>query len=215
MIITIFTDNDKSWFIQYGNILLNRLCSLGHSVKYINNKMEISNGDICFILSCSKIINKEFLLRNKHNIVVHASDLPLGKGFSPLQWQILENNEEIVLTLFEAAEIADAGPFYLKDKIKFSGIELYNEMRTLLAEKIIEMCINYVRNLDGLIPVEQAGKESFYRKRNEDDDRVDPEKSIAEQFNHFRIADNDNFPLWFIHKNRKYYLRISAESEKY
>lgn len=46
MKITILTDNKNSWFIPFGFILQERL-SLKHNVKYINNKHDIENGDIC------------------------------------------------------------------------------------------------------------------------------------------------------------------------
>ena len=90
MLITILTDNSKSWFVAFGNELKNELEKSGNDVIYVFDKNEIREGDICFILSCTRIIDEEFLKRNKNNIVVHASDLPDGKGFSPLQWQILE-----------------------------------------------------------------------------------------------------------------------------
>lgn len=208
MKITILTDNKKSWLIPFGLILQQKLESLGNSVKYVFNKEEIENGDICFLLSCSRIIEENYLSRNKNNIVIHASDLPKGKGFSPLQWQILEGKNEIVVTLFEAAKEVDAGPFYLKDKIFFTGNELYPELREKLGQKIIEMAIKFIINKENLTPQEQVGEETFYRKRTEKDDEIDPYKSIAEQFDHFRIANNDENPLWFSLRNRKYILKI-------
>jgi len=51
---------------------------------------------IVFILGYHKIIKKEYLKNNKYNIVVHESDLPKGKGWVPLFWQILEGKNEIV-----------------------------------------------------------------------------------------------------------------------
>ena len=49
------------------------------------------NFDILFILSYHKILSKNILKNNKHNIVIHASNLPKGKGFAPFFHQILEN----------------------------------------------------------------------------------------------------------------------------
>jgi len=33
--------------------------------------------------------NYNFKLKNKLNLVIHSSDLPKGKSFAPIQWQIL------------------------------------------------------------------------------------------------------------------------------
>ena len=41
-----------------------------------------------FLLSCSKKLKN--LKAYDHNIVIHANDLPRGKGWSPLTWQVLE-----------------------------------------------------------------------------------------------------------------------------
>lgn len=212
MKITILTDNKHSWFVPFGKILEDELKRNGHSVNYVFNKKEIRKGDICFLLSCSRIVNNEYLKRNKSNIVVHASDLPKGKGFSPLQWQILEGKNEIPVTLFEVVEKVDAGPYYLKEKIVFDGTELYSELRSKLGKKIIDMCIYYVDNFVKLKPIEQKGDETFYRRRTVKDDKIDPYKSIVEQFNHFRIADNDNFPLWFEYKGTKYNVFIKKSN---
>lgn len=214
MIITILTDDEKSWFIQFGNELKNELVKSGHDVIYIFDKKNIREGDICFILSCTGIIETNYLSRNQNNIVVHASDLPKGKGFSPLQWQILEGKDEIVITLFEAAARVDAGPYYFKDKIKFNGTELYDELRLVLGSKIIEMCLHYTANKNKLIPTEQTGEETFYKKRSATDDEIDPAKTIAEHFNHFRIADNENHPLYFKYLGKSYILKIYLKPGK-
>jgi len=208
MRITILTDNEESWFIEYGNKLLEILVSKGHDVEYVFNKSNIRRGDISFLLSCSNIVNTEYLKLNNYNIVVHASDLPQGKGFSPLQWQILNGQNEITLTLFEAVKEVDAGPYYLKDKIKFIGTELYQELRESLGNKIIEMCSNFVDNFNELKPIDQKGVSTYFSRRTIRDDIIDVDKTIREQFNHFRIADNEKFPLWFEYLGNKYYIKI-------
>ncbi|MEO6694986.1 MAG: methionyl-tRNA formyltransferase [Ignavibacteria bacterium] len=208
MKITIITDDLKSWFIPYGNELMILLSEKGHDVTYVHNKNDIERGDICFILSCISIMNEGYLAMNKNNIVVHASDLPRGKGFSPMQWQVLEGRDEIVLTLFEARKEFDAGPFYFKKVLKLNGTELYIEMREKLGTIMIAMCTSFIEDIDKLNPTEQTGNETFYHRRTTKDDELDIKKSIEEQFNHFRIADNDNHPLHFKYKNRNYILKI-------
>ena len=208
MQLSIIT-NKNSWFVKFGKELQYNLEKLGHQVSFVHFISDVKKGDICFILSFSKIVNELTLKKNINNIVVHASDLPAGKGFSPMQWSVFEGNNHIILTLFEAIKEFDAGPYYLKDSVVFEGFELYEEMREIIGDKIVEMCLNYVNNRSQLVPKKQDGIESFYKKRSLVDDEIDPSKSIKEQFNHFRIADNKNFPLYFYyngHKLTNYYL---------
>lgn len=213
MKITLLTDNENSWFVPYGRSLQQQLSDQGHEVVYVFNVKDVCNGDVCFLLSCVRLVPAAVLSLNRNNIVVHASDLPKGKGFSPLQWQILEGRNEIPLTLFEVVENADAGPYYIKDVISFKGTELLEEMRQTMAEKILEMCVRFIGNFDSIQAIDQSGEETFYRKRTAADDELDVNKTIEAQFNHLRIADNEKFPLYFRHKDEKYILKIYRESD--
>lgn len=208
MKITILTDSPKSWFIPFGRELQQQLQSAGHEADYVFSAADVPAGDLCFLLSCVRLVPATVLALNKRNIVVHASDLPQGKGFSPLQWQIAEGRNDIVLTLFEVVEAVDAGPYYLKETMRFDGSELLEELHQKMARAIIDLCVRFVAQYDELQPVEQSGTESFYRRRTAADDELDVNKTIAEQFDHLRIANNDTYPLYFKYKGNKYILKI-------
>lgn len=202
--ISILVDDPHSWFITYANDLCSNLSDIGNECCVYNSTKDIPVSDICFMLSCTKIVRKDFLDRNKHNIVVHASDLPRGKGFTPLKWQILEGVNDIPLTLFEAVEACDAGPYYIKDTIHFNGHELIKEMQHVMALKIIDMCLRFTTHVDELSPIVQSGESTYYPRFKKEDDCLDVNKTIAEHFNHFRIADNDRFPLFFEMNGHRY-----------
>ena len=42
--------------------------------------------------------------------MIHESDLPHGKGWSPIQWQILEGSDSITITLLDAEDKVDSQP---------------------------------------------------------------------------------------------------------
>lgn len=211
MKITILVDDDKSWFVPYAKDLKEQLKSRGWDAELIHSLEAAEGGDICFLLSCTGIVKREFLEKYLHNIVVHASDLPKGKGFTPMKRQILEGRNDIVLTLFEAVESVDAGGYYIKETIHFNGTELLGELHRVMAEKVNYMCMLFAADPDKYAIVEQQGEESFYPRFSREDDRIDIYKSIDEQFNHFRIADNERYPLWFERKGKKYILKIEED----
>ena len=91
--ITILVDDEKSWFIPYAKKLKTNLEKKNMHVSLIHDQNQAKAGEISFLLSCSKIVGNEFLEKFDHNIVVHASDLPQGKGFTPMKWQILGAGE--------------------------------------------------------------------------------------------------------------------------
>lgn len=210
LIISVLTDK-TSWMNQYNIELEQKLKELGHCVHLINSKDELVEGDIAFFLSCFEIIKKDKLKLNKNNIVVHASKLPEGKGWSPMSWQILEGKNNIPITLFEADENVDAGVIYLQDELILNGTELIAEWQELLGEKIVGMCINYVKNYNLLEPKAQDGQESFYSKRTPQNSALDVNKTIKEQFNLLRIVNNESYPAFFEINGQKFKLKI----EKY
>lgn len=193
--ITILT-NRTSWMNKYSLKLKFILEKDGHTVNLIDSRENIKTGDIAFLLSCFEIIPEKYLKLNNNNIVVHASKLPKGKGWSPASWQILENKNEIPLTLFEAVNAVDAGKIYIQDKINLYGTELIDEWQAKLGEKIVEMCIEYIKDYP-MSGKEQTGESTFYPKRTPKDSELDINKTIKEQFNLLRIVDNEKYPAYF------------------
>ncbi|MBF0328715.1 MAG: methionyl-tRNA formyltransferase [Nitrospirae bacterium] len=209
MHITILSDSD-SWIGEYIPELANKLVKDNHSVSIVHNSNEILPGDIAFFLSCGQIVSREVLSRNRHNLVIHESDLPSGKGWAPLTWQILEGKSEIPVCLLEASEYVDSGKIYIKDVMKFNGTELAGELRRIQAETTIRMCIRFINEYPGIVEkgVEQYGESTFYKKRSKKDSKLNPDKTIKEQFNLFRVADNERYPAFFEIEGEIYLLKI-------
>ena len=205
MNIAILT-SDNQWFVPYAQILSKQIQD---AKLFYNHQDIIDNYDIVFILSYHKIIEEDCLKKHKHNIVIHASKLPEGKGWSPLFWQVLEGKNEIPFTMFEALNRADDGDIYMQEKLQLTGNELNQELRKKQAYKTIEMCLDFLNNYKIYkTPKKQNGAESFYNKRTKKDSELDINKSIKEQFNLLRVVDNDEYPVFFTINNNKYKLSI-------
>jgi methionyl-tRNA formyltransferase len=203
-----------SWFVPYAEDLRDYLKWLSYEVSLFFRHEEITcKFDVLFILSYFRKVPKCILLKNRYNLVVHESNLPQGKGWAPLFWQILEGKNKIPVVLFEATEEIDGGKIFLKDFIELSGYELHDEIRRKQAKKTLEMCIKFLKQYRYLKPVVQIGEETFYPKRTPLDSQLDVDKTIREQFNLLRIVDNENYPAFFIIDGHKYILKI-YEGEK-
>ena len=179
-----------------------------YSFKYYFSTKGVTPNDVIFILGYTKILNEDFLSKNKLNLVVHESALPKGKGFSPVQWQILEGKNTITVSLIEAICDLDAGDILFTSKIELDGYELFGEIRKKQADATISLITAFLQKYPDYNRKEQVGKETIYHRRRENDDQLDPDKTIREQFNHFRIANNDDYPLFFKIDGHKYFLKI-------
>ena len=166
--------------------------------------------NFCFCLSFSQILPSALRERFEHTLVVHESDLPQGKGWSPLTWQILEGANRIPVTLIEAAARVDSGPIYAKRWLEFQGNELIDELRAGQAEATHQLCRwfvdRYPQNAEQARS--QQGEESFYPRRRPADSRLDADKSLTEQFELLRVVDNDHYPAFFELRGNTYRLTI-------
>jgi len=206
--IAILTTSNQ-WFEEYAMKFASEIsCAL-----YFDHK-NLQCFDIVFILGYHKIVPKEILNKNKLNLVIHESPLPKGKGWAPLFWQILEEKNEIVFSMFEAAEGVDNGNIYMQKTLKLTGYELHDEIRQKQAELTLQMCKKFIQNFDKCkIATPQKGEKSFYPKRTLKDSKLDINKTIKEQFNLLRICNNENYPAFFEIDSHKYVLKIEKYGE--
>jgi len=205
--ITILVDND-SWILPYAEKLNNALCDLGYSSCIVRDHDLVKEGWVNFMLGCVNITPTYVLNRNKHNLVVHESALPQGKGFAPMTWQILEGKTQIPICLIEACEKVDAGNIWITDFIALDGTELSDEWRKKQGEKTLQICLRFVNEYEGLTSLAQSGEATFYKRRSQNDSELDVNKSIKDQFNLLRVVDNDRYPGYFYINDQKYILKI-------
>ncbi|NCC05412.1 MAG: UDP-2,4-diacetamido-2,4,6-trideoxy-beta-L-altropyranose hydrolase, partial [Proteobacteria bacterium] len=189
--IAVCTDRG-SWINESVPKLILSWLAEGHSVSWSHDASTLPGGDLCFYLSYGRIVDAKTRSRYGNNLVVHASDLPKGRGWSPASWLILEGAERLPVTLLEAVDAVDAGPIYLQKRIPLHGAELIDDWRDLVADATIDLARSFVSRHPEILHEarEQAGDSSSYPRRRNTDSELDSTKTLAEQFNHLRIVDN-------------------------
>ena len=178
---------------------------------FSENYKKVKNFDIVFILGYTKILNNNFLKENKLNLIVHESDLPKGKGFAPVQWQILDNKNKIPICLIEADKKYDSGKIYLKNYFTIKKTDLYNEIRDHQSNATIKIIKNFLKLYPNLSSKAQKGKSTYFKKREKKHSQISINKSLKSQFNILRISNNYNWPAYFYFKGVKYILKIEKE----
>ena len=103
-----------------------------HSVELLSDVSALSGGDILLLISCGEIVPEETRKKYRAALVIHASDLPVGRGWSPLVWQILQGKHDIAVSLLEAADPVDSGAVLTKRWLHFNGTELFDEINAAL-----------------------------------------------------------------------------------
>jgi methionyl-tRNA formyltransferase len=185
-----------------------RLVLDGEQARFCSDAEQVGGGGIAFYLGCIRVTPREILERNPRNLVVHESDLPQGRGFSPMTWQILQGRTSIPVCLLEAVDEVDGGPVIYRDALHFAGHELIDELRAALGAKTLDLCLRFLSEPLPLRGEPQCGVPSRYPRRHPLDSKLDPHKSFAEQFNLLRVVDNQRYPAFFELHGWRYKIQI-------
>jgi len=205
--VTVVVDND-SWILPFAKQLVEDVMANGDVAVLARSHDDIPAGEIAFYLGCVKITPPGVLARNKRNLVVHASDLPKGRGFSPLTWQIIEGLNAFPICLILANERVDEGPVVYRQLIELNGDEVLKELHDVVGDLHVSMAMRYLMDSQEPENHEQTGEPTYHRRRRPKDSRLDPHKTIAEQFNLLRTVDNDKYPAFFDYLGCRYVLKI-------
>lgn len=189
--------------------------SFEHEVTLVNKVEDIrERGDILFLISCSEIVKSNYRDFFRYSLVLHASDLPSGRGWNPHIWQVVNGDNHITLSLLNAEDTVDTGDIWKQKVIELNGYELYDEINDYLFTAELELIDWACENILHSTPHLQGNiASSYYRLRTPEDSQLDVNKSIAEQFNLLRVCDPNRFPAFFYIDNQKYIIHLTKAEE--
>ncbi|WP_206021895.1 hypothetical protein [Rhodoferax bucti] len=131
----------------------------------------------------------------KHECVCfHMTDVPYGRGGSPLQNLILAGHKESKLTALRMVSEMDAGPVYTKRSLRLDGTaqEIYVRAGVLSAE-IIEWMIEQQP-----VPVEQMGEVVMFKRRKPEQSVLPESGTLSSAYDFIRMLDADGYPHAFL-----------------
>ncbi|MCG9042276.1 formyltransferase family protein [Laribacter hongkongensis] len=185
--------------------------SNNHNISIIRNKNEALGGDVLFLISCGQKIEASEREKYKKTLVIHASDLPNGKGWNPHIWQILEGKTNVTVTLLEAADKIDSGDIWSKIKCEIPQNALWDEINSIIFDAELQLMDFALENFNTIDPLPQLNMPSdgvYYRLRTPEDSQLDTSRSIADLFNSIRVCDPKRFPAFFEMHGQKYKLTV-------
>jgi UDP-2,4-diacetamido-2,4,6-trideoxy-beta-L-altropyranose hydrolase len=207
--ISICSDS-SSWMNSWIPQLLLDWLSHGHKCSWTNDASQLTGGDICVYLSYGRVVGKDIRSKYRNNLVVHASDLPRGRGWSPTTWMILDGQTQIPVCLFEAVDAVDAGAVYAKEWFRIEPTDLVEDWRGKLAKSTFALLYSFVKDYPSSLNLAkpQTGEPSFYPRRRREHSMLDPNKTLKDQFRLFQVVDNDLYPAYFEHNGQEYFLKV-------
>jgi len=177
--------------------------SVGHEWIHIKNKddftfqhLQVLRPEKIFIPHWSYIIPEE-IFSNFECIVFHMTDLPFGRGGSPLQNLIERGIYDTKISALRVVKELDAGPIYSKE-----NLELYGSAEEIFirANKVIyKMITNIITN--NLRPEEQKGEIVNFKRRKAEDSRINQLNDISKIYDFIRMLDAEGYPKAYLDFN--------------
>lgn len=144
-------------------------------------------------------------------IVFHMTDLPYGRGGSPLQNLIVWGLTATKLSALRVEVGLDTGPVYLKMDLSLSGTaeEIFVRVNKLVGKMIVEIIQN------NLQPVPQEGDPVVFKRRKPEQSDMSGLEKLEEIFDYIRMLDADGYPHAYIEKGefRYEFTRASIKAD--
>lgn len=147
-------------------------------------------------------------------VVFHMTDLPYGRGGSPLQNLIELGHRQTMISAFRCTAEVDGGPIYLKRPLTLEGSasEIF-----LRAAEIIETMIETVIH-EQPEPQPQRGEVTKFRRRGPRQSAIRDAQiaDLGDFFDFIRMLDADGYPRAFIelHGHKIELSRVQREPEQ-
>lgn len=149
----------------------------------------------------------EEIIANYECVCFHMTDVPYGRGGSPLQNLIIRGHQQTKLTALRMTQQFDAGPIYLKKDLALGGNaeEIYIRATTLAA-KMIEKII-----AEEPTPIPQTGEVTIFKRRKPAESEISELSSLLNLHDFIRMLDAEGYPKAFIeHQGFRYEFNRSA-----
>ena len=127
-------------------------------------------------------------------VVFHMTDVPFGRGGSPLQNLILSGATATKLTALKCVEEMDAGPVYLKRDLSLEGsaTQIFARCVPLIEDMIAEMIQREPE------PVPQVGEPTHFARRRPEQSDLSGLEDVGRVHDHIRMLDADGYPHAFL-----------------
>lgn len=215
MMKTYFILSQKTW----NNDLVKRLQQEFPEYQFIHisdredftqEHLQEINPEKIFIPHWSYII-PESIFENFECVVFHMTDLPFGRGGSPLQNLIVRGIKQTKISALRVEKGLDTGDIYLKKDLPLYGTaeEIY-----LRASGIIEdMIVDIIK--DNLHPKPQTGEPVLFTRRKPADSDMAQLDDINTIYDYIRMLDAEGYPHAYLENNniRFEFRRVSMKAD--
>lgn len=149
-----------------------------------------------FLPHWSDIISED-IIGNHECVIFHMTDLPYGRGGSPLQNLIVRGHKDTKISAIRASKGIDTGDIYLKKDLSLEGsaTDIFARSSKIIEEMILEIVQK------NPVPEPQTGTPVIFKRRTPDMSSMDQLTELNEVYDHIRMLDAEGYPHAFLESN--------------
>ena len=188
----------KPWNIRAYNEVIKNYPGTWHLItdhrELTTEKVKSINPKFIFFPHWNHTVPNE-ILEMTTCVCFHETDLPYGRGGSPVQNLIALGHRETVVTALKMTDELDAGPIYLKEKLSLEGLaeEVFVRASYVVAGMIKTIITKNPR------PTKQVGKPTLFSRRKPSQSKIPIGKtSLVDLFDHIRMLDAEGYPKAYL-----------------
>ena len=180
-------------------------------VKLVNN----NKNSIVFFISHNKLIDPKIFLTSRL-VNYHASPLPKYRGGSPMNWAIINDEEEFGVSIHELIKSTDAGPiliqehFYIKN---FDYIKLVNRVNKSFL-RLTRILVNSFDVHWKNRSIQDHRLSSYFHQRRPENSQISFLKMSASKIYKMYIALPSPMPQAYFKFNNKIFIISSCKISK-
>ncbi len=172
----------------------------GKKFHLITNKDELTvenlnklKPDRVFFPHWSHILPAE-IYQNFECIMFHMTDLPYGRGGSPLQNLIVRGHQRTKISAFRCDGGIDTGPIYLKKDLSLNGTaqEIFQRATSVVEDMILEIIDS------NPIPMVQQGESVEFKRRRPEDGNLEHTENVQQAYDFIRMLDAEGYSPAFL-----------------
>ena len=136
----------------------------------------------------------EHIIERIECVCFHMTDLPYGRGGSPLQNLILRGFQQTKLSALKMTKELDAGPIYMKRDLDLSGSarEIYRRATEIALDMMEDIITREPQ------PVPQQGQPTFFKRRKPAQSVLPHSGTLKQLYDFIRMLDAPGYPHAFV-----------------
>lgn len=190
----------KSWNIARAQELQKQYQGVHEIVLYtqkeeltVNNVRDF-NPDYILLPHWSYFIPNE-ITENWECVVFHMTDLPYGRGGSPLQNLIVRGHKETKVSAIRVTATLDGGPVYMKRPLSLAGSaqEIFVRCADIIFREMIPVFL-----MEKITPVPQEGNPVVFKRRKPEDSKITCDMELDKIYDYIRMLDAEGYPRAYL-----------------